>query len=307
MAKTYVQTPGNWSRITQNLVYDKENCIRQILHAKKCLICDTCTILQYANLAADSNFFRYIHDAFDIVLIPRVILMELSSEDAKVKEEHISFLEKLHQEKEIYLFDEEWCYSYLKIAFDKTDEELNTILINTIKFIKKVFNNCVDTFFEDSAQINRYFKRTPTSEVYTEFFTNIRSKKESEDSLGEELIAMMVVLMSNIVEVRPGKFELLSNDRKSYPALTQTKRYIHHKYGWDSFMCRTTCNIAHVLYKAGYMNQDELRDFVSVSYVNGSIRCFGAGKNDLECKEYHVTIDEFLELVVYDKLFKVMY
>lgn len=306
MAKTYVQTPHNWIRITEQIIYDKNDCLSKILNAQKCLILDTCSLIQYANLATDSNFFRYVQDTYDIVLIPRIVLMELSSENAEVREEHISFLEILHQKAEVHIFDEEWCHQYLKIAYDKTDEELNLILIATMQFVKKAFNNCVDAFFDDSINIERYFKRTPTTEVYSEFFMKIRDRKQSEDSMGEELIAMVAILLSNIQEVNAGKFELLSNDRRSYPALSSTKRYISNRYHWDAFMCRTTCNTAHMLYRCGYMDKEELREFISVSYMN-DIRCFGAGKNDLECKEYHVTTDEFLNLIVDDELFKVIY
>lgn len=305
MAKTYVQTPDHWERITRHMIHDKQMCLEKIIRADKCLLLDTCTIMQYANLTAGSNFFCYVQDTYDMILIPRIILMELASDDGTVKEEHLIFLEKLHSE--IYIFDEEWCYHYLKLAFHKSDKELNKILINTMQFVKKVFNNCVDTFFEDHLQIQKYFKSTPATEVYTDFFKDIRSQKRSGDSMGEELTAFIVILMSNIQEVNPCKYELLSNDRNSYYGLSATKRYIRNKNGWDSFMCRTTCNTAYVLYRNGYMSKEEVKSFVSVSYTCSGLRCFGAGKNDLDCKEYTFSVDEFADIIESDNLFKVIY
>lgn len=306
MAKEYVQIPNNWSRITEYIIYNKEECLRRIIMAQKCLLLDTCTIMQYTNLRADSMFYTYVEDTYDVILIPRIILMELASENAEVKEEHLLFLERLHHKKPVYIFDEEWCYTYIKLAFDRTDKELNAILINTMKFIKKIFNNCVDAFLNEDLQIEKYFKNTPASEVYTDFFTDIRNKKESGDSLGEELIALLVILLSNIKEITPCKYELLSNDRNSYYGLASAKNYINNKYEWDAFMCRTTCNLASLLYKNGYMNKEELKEFVSASYVNSNLNCFAAGKNDLECKQYNFSVDAFVDMIEADNLFKVI-
>lgn len=307
MAKIYVQTPNNWSRITEHIIYSKEECIEKIIRAKKCLILDTCSIIQYANLRQTSLFYAYVHDVCDMILIPRTILMELASDNAEVKEEHLSFLERLNNEKPVYIFDEEWCYTFLKLVFNMTDKELNTILIDTMKAIKTIFSNCVDEFFNNDLQIEKYFKNTPTVEVYTDFFTDMRTMKETGDSLGEELTALVVILLSNIKELKPCKYELLSNDRNSYYSLSSTKKYINNKYKWDAFMCRTTCNLAYLLYKNEYMNYTELKEFVSVSYVNSELRCFAAGQNDLECKEYCFSVNDFVKMLENDNLFKVIY
>lgn len=307
MAKVYVQTPGNWSRITEHIIYNREECLKKIVRAQKCLFLDTCTILQYGNLRPSSEFYAYVRDTYDVILIPRIILMELASGDAEVKEEHLLFLERLNRERPVYIFDEEWCYSYLKLAFDKTDRELNLILVDTMKVTKKIFNHCVDAFLSDDLQIRKYFKNTPAAELYTDFFAEIRSKKEAGDSLGEELTAFVVILLSNIKEIYPCKYELLSNDRNAYYGLLSTKRYISNKYKWDGFMCRTTCSLAYLLYKNGYMDHTGLKEFVSVSYANRELRCFAAGKNDLECREYRCSVHDFADMIESDHLFKVIY
>ena len=72
-------------------------------------------------------------------------------------------------------------------------------------------------------------------------------------------------------------------------------------------MCRTTCNLAYLLYKNEYMNYTELKEFVSVSYVNSELRCFAAGQNDLECKEYSFSVNDFVKMLENDNLFKVIY
>jgi len=307
MRKKYIQAPKNWSKIIKKVIYDKKRCVEEIVKAKKCLILDTCVIMQYENLDYSSSFFRYIRDQYDVILITRTILMELESDDGNLSINHISFLNRLSLEKDVFIFDEEWCYDYLKLAFSKTDKELNMILSEIIKITKKLFNNCVDNFMNDSYQVNKYIKNIPTTEFFTDFFTDIRSKKESEDSLGEELIAMIVLLMANIMDLNSCKFELLSNDRKSYPSLLSVKSYIKSKCMWDALICRTTCNLAQILYKNNYMSKNDLKDFMSVSYHQSNFKCYCAGKNDLKCEEYSFTIDSFIDIIGSDNLFRVMY
>ena len=84
MVRSYVQTPENWDRITRTIVYNKEECLQSMVCAGKCLFLDTCTIMQYENLSTDSKFYQYISDTYDMVLVTRTILMELTSEDKDV-------------------------------------------------------------------------------------------------------------------------------------------------------------------------------------------------------------------------------
>ncbi len=307
MGKSYKHTPTNWHQLTKVIIYNKERCVSKILTAPKCLLLDTCTIMQYENLQHDSQFFTYVHDCFDAILITRTILMELESEDGAIEESHISFLEKLSEETEAYIFDEEWCCDYLKHVFNKSDKELNGLLAEAIKFIKKIFNNCVDAFFDDAAQVNVYFKALPTTEVFGRFFTDIRQKKESGDSLGEELITLIILLMANVQEINACKFVLFSNDKQSYAAFLSVKSYIKKKCGWDAFMCQTTCNIAQTLYRLNYIEKEEIRNILEVSYHNNPVKCYAAGQHDLRCEEYIFSADTFMDMLEGDSMFRVLY
>lgn len=234
MVRSYVQTPENWDRITRIIVYNKEECLQSMVCAGKCLFLDTCTIMQYENLSTDSKFYQYISDTYDMVLVTRTILMELTSEDKYMKEIHILFLERVHEAKTLYLFDEEWSYDYLKIAYDKTDKEFNQTLQSAIKFAISSYTNIIKDYMSKENCI-KYFNERHPDELYTDFFTNIRDNKETGDSMGEELIAITAILLSSVPESSECKFELVSNDRNSYMMMRATKRHIRNKYGWDAF------------------------------------------------------------------------
>lgn len=306
MVRSYVQTPENWDRITRTIVYNKEECLQSMVCAGKCLFLDTCTIMQYENLSTDSKFYQYISDTYDMVLVTRTILMELTSEDKYMKEIHILFLERVHETKRLYLFDEEWSYDYLKIAYDKTDKEFNQTLQSAIRFAISSYTNIIKDFMSKEKCI-KYFNERHSDELYTDFFTNIRDNKQTGDSMGEELIAITAILLSSVPESSECKFELVSNDRQSYMMMRSTKQHIRDKYGWDAFNCKTTCSLGFLMFKNQYLELQELRDFTAVSYHDCNAKFFGVGCNDIECKQYTLTLDEYINTLNNDKTFKVIF
>ena len=308
MSRIYKQSPDNWPAISSRLEYNKSSCILRIIKSRKCLFLDTCSIIQYAHLDIGSPFFTYLDDTYDSVFITRTVIMELISEEGCLKNEHLDFLELIHKKKTLYLMDEEWSYDYLKTVYDKPDRELNDLLRCAIRFAMSAFKNTVSSFLDHDEEKKRYFDGSVKKELYSDFFMNMRSRKNSGDSLGEELTAVLILLLSFVKESSEGKFEFLSNDRKSYYLFSATKKYIKHKCGWDAFQCRTACSLGCLLYRYGYMTENELADFLSVSYQKHSLlKCFAVGSSDLEAVEYTFTLDEYLNKIKSDPLFTIFF
>lgn len=61
------------------------------------------------------------------------------------------------------------------------------------------------------------------------------------------------------------------------------------------------------MFKNQYLELHELRDFTAVSYHDCNVKLFGAGCNDIECKQYTLTLDEYINTLNNDKTFKVIF
>lgn len=298
MVKIYQETPNNISDILAYVISDVGKIVEILGANKKFYFYDTCSVIYHSNSDNRHEIVSYLKSKDAVIIISATVLMELSSNTFNVHQKQINYIKEMFDKGiKIVLLKEECVFDILRAYTTLTIQDSNKLLSLAICQMIKSKSKTYDIIASMSKEDQLKFKGVTESntEIYTEFFSLARSKKESQDSLGEELMFLVIMLLGKL----PGKiFIYLSDDKKSTAQLINVKEYVMKHYQNKAIMQLSTAAIIFKLYK-----QDNLSDkAVLLEIINRtssdkrvSIRYIG--EYDLADKQEKINTEDLIDMI----------
>lgn len=302
--KTYQDEPNNIEDIRRFCIHEKQDVITKTLTAKALFIYDTCSIMHHANAQNIESISNYIKVHMGTVLITKTVLLELSSSDnhGNILEKNINFLKQLSDYGiDIIIFEEELCYDCIKFSYSYNVDEINEQLKYSIRFIKR-FQGTIAQYIDSLLQKDRIALLNGESdrEEITQFFAKIRKTKKSQDSLAEELIFLMIILLQGIIN----EVIFVSDDFRSSDKFLQLTDYIQEHYNRKGIYVYTTAVLFYKSVRENIINSEEGKSLLECTYRD-KIKMYATDKHDLKIKKKELSIEEFIKIINEDSEFRI--
>jgi len=276
MDKTYVETPTNFEEIAAYAITDKETIVKEIITAQKLFFYDTCSFRSHMMCEKREEILAFIARLNGVVVITRLILMELLSGDSVLWKEHIAYIKQLHDMdiKVIIMYEEDvfhvldTYYSSVKAINKKLRLAVNNV---------KTADSAMDRYIEEDKNLRKALweeNEKQSRTLASTFFKKMRSSKTSEDSLGEEVVAVCVHMLSNISETGDYKYTFLTDDKGAVRKFSRIIDNVERHAGHSMIACMTTPKLAYRMVKAGMIDSKEA--------IQGILKCCAT--------EGHVTV-----------------
>lgn len=299
---TYRYQPNNFADIEHYFITDQNIAVLEMIRASTVFFYDTCSIMHHAHLMDVNPIVSYVKNNNGIVVIARTVVMELSSpaNGNIIQEQHMQYIGKLYDAGiKIFLFNEESSLNCINIAFSCSVEEINQMLgyeVMQMKTYKGAISRYYDRLPEESQRKLRGQTQS-SSDEFLHFFQSMRSYKETEDSLAEELIMLIFILVQECLN----RLVLISDDSRCSNKFLQTTQYIKQHYQRGDIHIQSTASLCLKLYRDGLLQQEGIERFLLSAYQSHqSIRLFVATKEDIEISERQFSLTELVELIKSD-------
>lgn len=242
----YIKEPPEYDDLVELIKY---NPLDLDILSKRVGFYDTCSIQYHSTFSNPEILVDYFGSRFDVLLITRTVLMELSTESILVQKikEYIKFL--IQNGVQVSIFEEEDVCKCILDDFEWNEEEINNRLLYAIRsvsnvpMIKKAFESAPDMKQIYLNQVNN------SSTYYSDFFEWIRGKKESKDGLGECLIMIINHVMCSPIQTINSKRIIVSDDRKMYSVIVQVRENVKKYYNQTEPGLLTTPAIMSYMYR----------------------------------------------------------
>ena len=301
MIKTYKDTPDNLSKIVPYVIMDSKQAGSEIVAAEKCYFYDACSFRKHMDLPHPEYLFEYIKRTKGIVVITRCILMELCSNDNKLWQEHINYVEKIHNAgiKTLVIFEED-IFEAEAICFS-SNSEINRHLKIAIQTIKSKVGTVEETLKSDSALRDSIFvnNNNNAKTKYSDFFRKVRANKESEDNLGGELIIICIHILSNILEINEYKYTILTEDKGAISQLGKAIENIEKYSSKKSVTAITTPKLAQILFEENIITEKAILEAVLLTgNTDCKVKVFCSEKFDMYSTLKTMSCSELVEKIV---------
>lgn len=300
MADGYTEIPHNFNDVDPYVITENDRIVQEIIACEKCFIYDTCSFRKHVQLKHPEYLFAFINNYHSVVVITRCILMELASHSGILNQEYIQYIHKMQQAQiKVLILYEEDLFDVLSICFT-TISSINHLLALAIINVKTATGAIQSLLKEDKALRTEIFKeKNSDNSLYRRFFKTVRQKKEAEDHLGEELIALCVHLLANIPEAPGYKYLVLTEDKGAIRLLKKAAKNVLEYLGVRAFSALTTAKLASRLYEEHIISQkNQVEEMLATGVTDGVIGILGCEEYDLEPKEKVMSCGELAEKIV---------
>ena len=107
-------------------------------------------------------------------------------------------------------------------------------------------------------------KNLKASDLYQRFFSAVRSNKEHEDNLGEELISICVHILSYLPGVPDGKLCVLTDDKGAASKIDSVMRRTNQEYRGSRIILFSTPKLIQHMFQEGVgLSEDEIVNLLS--------------------------------------------
>ena len=253
MATTYAETPDNYSEIEKSVVTDVDKIKSMFFEAEKVFFYDACSFQRHSSLKEKekSTLIQYFKNRGIAIFLTRCILMELSGDNHVLERKFIDYINKLKNSGvSVVIFNEEYTYSILSDCFS-TIERINEYLMWAVRIAKSPTGTITDTL-KYNEKLNSEVvegKNLKASDLYQRFFSAVRSNKEHEDNLGEELISICAHILSYMPGVPDGKLCVLTDDKGAASKIDSVMRRTNQEYRGSRILIQHSK--AHTTYVSG--------------------------------------------------------
>lgn len=303
MSDTYTEIPEKYEDIDSLFITDLKEIIQEFIFSKRISFYDTCSFRRHANLEQNGrnriiNYFKQ-HDS--IIVFTRVILMELASCSGVINKEYIDYLNDIVSSGvKVILLNEEHIFEVMSECFS-ANAKVNEYLTWAVRVSRSPVSTITKTLMEDSRLLDEVVKskNSNKSDVYRRFFTQVRSNKEHNDNLGEELIGICVYILSHLPGIKDGKICILTDDKGAAGKLWAMYRRTNSRFRGAQIMLLSTPKMVQFMYQEGMgLTKQEMTEIFSKS-ASGNIVVMGTTAYDLEVDEaISMTADELAEKII---------
>lgn len=300
MATLYVEIPHNFKEVEQYIIQDKEEILKEMLTADKCYFYDTCSIRKHAHMKNPQCLCDYVHRSNGVVILTRCIIMELASLSGILNDEYIKFLKYLWTEGvNVLVLYEEDIYDLMSLCFS-SNAKINDCLSWAVKVVKRPTSTIYTTLQEDKILFKHIVNGNITEgDLFARFFRSVRNNKESDDNLGEELIAICIHLLSNIPDRQAYKFIVFTEDKGAIGLVNKISKNVYEHTKRNTLSALTTARLTQILYEEKIIDKrSQVEELLSLGMTNGIIKVIGSEKYDLDIKEKTMTYSQLAEKIM---------
>lgn len=268
MATSYAETPDNYSEIEESVVADIDEIKSVFFKAEKIFFYDACSFQRHSNLKEKEKriLIQYFEDRGIVIFLTRCILMELSGDNHVLERQFIEYINRLKESGvSVVIFDEEYTYSILSDCFS-TIERINEYLMWAVRMAKSPTGTITDTLKLNDKLNSEVVKgkNLKASDLYQRFFSAVRSNKEHEDNLGEELISICAHILSYLPGVPDGKLCVLTDDKGAACKIDSVLRRTNQEYRGSRVILFSTPKLIQHMYQEGVeLSEDEIVNILS--------------------------------------------
>ncbi len=289
MRTVYTEVPKNWEDIEDYVLCEKDDFVNRIIGSKKVIFYDTCSFRFHSHIKEQERnvLANYYKEEGALLVITRCILMELSSHSGILNSEYIEFFKFLADEKiDVLVLYEESFFDILAECFS-TNKSINSFLTWPVRMMNLSVSSIKKAFEENMAIYQTVIngKSCDKGSVYKEFFSLVRSYKESGDNLGEELLAICIHILSHIPMTPDGKYCVITDDKGGAGIIATLIRKTNKQYAGAKIIIYSTPRIVQTLYNLNYRLKKE--NMVSI------LNCLGDGRLIIKgATEYDLDVNQ---------------
>lgn len=292
MATTYVETPRNFAEIVPYVISDREQIVKKFYQAEKCFFYDTCSFRKHAQLSKPEYFFKYVKQCQGFIVITRCILMELASSGGSLNLEYVDYFKKMKSAGiDILVIFEEDIYDVMDMCFS-TNAIINKYLTWAVRMVKHPTSTITETLKNQQVLYDEVMKGDDVSDgsLYKRFFSAVRANKQSEDNLGEEMIAICLHILSNITSEDDGKFCIITEDKGAIGMIGSVFRKTNEQFKGKKIIIYSTPKLVQHMYAENLMTQ--VQDIEAMLCEgNGGSRLVILGTDVYDIKNREISIE----------------
>lgn len=301
MTHIYTDTPHNFSEIIPYVIMDTDNVVKEIILAKKCYFYDTCSFRNHMLVPNVDLIFEYIESTCGIVVITRTVIMELCSNNGELWNEHIQYIKNLYQAKikVLVIYEEDLFEVFHTYSSDVT--EINKWLSYAVRSAKSKAGSIERTIGEDAKLKKVLFECEECKDrnIAEKMFKSVRAGKESEDNMGEEMIAICVHWLSHISEISSYKYIIFSDDKKAMGTFGKVINNARKFSGQNMISVFTTVKLCYQLKMDGIIQQEgQIVKLLSKCNIGENIKVFCSEEYELSPTEKTMSVEEFSKKVI---------
>lgn len=302
MAALYTDAPHNFDMIASFVITDRRKAAEEIVKKKKCYFYDTCSFRRHAKLNYDEVKFllEYIRRQEGAVVITRCILMELASHSGFLNQEYVEYICRIKLSGiNVLVIYEEDLFAVMEVCFG-TNAVINDYLIWAVRMIKRPVSTITDTLDQNRSlyDIIMRGKNTDNQDVYKRFFETVRGNKESQDNLGEELLAVCLHILSHIPGEEDGKFCIITDDKGAAGRIDALFKKTAGQFRGKRIVIFSTPKLVQVLYNENIIMEKEHIKAILGTGTEGNIAVLGTQLYDLRSNEISLSCDELTNLIM---------
>lgn len=311
MSKRYQYEPDNFSEIIPYVESEKETVVEKVCMSETLFFYDTCSLRYHAKLRDAESVFTFIKEHEGVVVIPRTIIMELSSseetEAALLRNAEIRYLEKLNKKEiPIVIFDEEWAKDCLAYAHDENIGKRNNRIINVMKDFRNTFRSLQQCFQgKTNAEKSELMGNLPvTRDLIQPLLRELRESKQEGDSLGEELIYLIIALLADL----GSQMYVFSDDRSSVFKYQKLREKMDN-YGYENLKGQVcTPAFATTMLQKGVITFEQAKTLICSAHGNDQICKYTYRDGEsFDVRMRNFTLEDVLEKMRNDAVFRILH
>lgn len=302
MAYGYTENPHNMEEINSFVITDVQKIISLIISTKTCYFYDTCAFRRHANLDSENveYLLKYIKLQKGMIVITRCILMELASSTGTLNQEYVQYIEKIKNFGiSVVVLYEEDLFSVMEVCFS-TNAMINSYLCWAVRTMKLPVSTITKALEEDSGLYHEVIKgqNLESGAIYRHFFKAVRSKKEADDNLGEELLAICLHILSYIPGEEDGKFCVMTDDKEAGGKISRLFQQTARHYQGSRVTVLSTPKLVQIMHREHILEEKErIREILDTG-VSGNLVILGARIFDIRIREISLSSEKLADLIV---------
>ena len=288
MATLYSEHPDNFSEIEKYFISDFSTYKIKIEESSLCIFYDACSFRYHSNLAKteQKHLLKYIKAQCGVIVITKCILMELAGTAHHLVERYVNYLEHIYEYGiPTILFAEESLYDFLAEEYES--EKINSIFRYAIRAIKKK-TSIIEMVLKKEKSLRPVLSNDPikSKNISSEFFTLVKSYKESDDNLGEELIGICLYMLLYLTAEDSFKFAILTDDKGAAGTINVALASIPLVETEKKAAIISTPKLIQYMISDGIISQRNQVENLLHCVKNGNLIVFATMQNDLKTQEY---------------------
>lgn len=308
MIKQYIFPPRNWADVSRGMIVRPEEIIKVLLRGKRWYFYDTCALMHHAHQKSGDAVIQYMKSQQGIVILLQTIVMELASRqsDNMILQEHREYIRKmLDNGIPVIFMPEEECCRILPIVLQLDREGRNERFTYAIRHLRggnSGIGKALETF--SNAEKKQILNGEHTAkELGDDIIRAIREKKQSGDSMGEEMIFYCMIMLASLLH----PMVVLSDDKPAFDRFCRTANYIKEHYRGSEIQYYSSVHLCHLMYQQGILPESEVENFLKTVYgKSGPISFRGITAQDISPEEKQETAERIAGLICGDRELRVL-